>query len=398
MKKTAPCCKHVKCVLLFVTVVCLCVCNLRAQEGQPNSLKILAKTDHGLLAELDGAKRVLMISGTPEQMGRAHGALLADMMDGMREKLLVVAAGYTLTKGNWFFDHIRDAEDRTRPYVPDRFVREMDALADGAGRPTKEIHEIQSFPEMFHCSGVAVAGRATCDGRVRHVRVLDYMRKIGLHSQAVFMVFMPDGYNAWCSVSYSGLIGSVTAMNEKGLTIGEMGGRGEGKWDGLPMIFLIRRIMEECETVDEAIALMKSGPLTCDYYYILSDKSGNMAAIEAIAGSDEPVRVLRPGQAHPQLPGALDDTVYISGPGVRMNTLYERLKENYGKIDTPLLMEMIKRPVAMSSNLHDALFEPESLDVWFADANDSNVACDEPYFHVNLRELMTFYDENLDTK
>jgi len=47
--------------------------------------------------------------------------------------------------------------------------------------------------------------------------------------------------------------------------------------------------------------------------------------------------------------------------------------------------------VAMDSNLHDAIFMPESLDMWVADAGRDTVACDEPYVHVNLGDLLQFY-------
>ena len=57
---------------------------------------------------------------------------------------------------------------------------------------------------------------------------------------------MPAGHNAWVSLGYAGIIGTVTAMNDKGVAIGEKGegNAGEGDWDGMPMTFLLRDIME----------------------------------------------------------------------------------------------------------------------------------------------------------
>jgi isopenicillin-N N-acyltransferase like protein len=55
------------------------------------------------------------------------------------------------------------------------------------------------------------------------------------------------------------------------------------------------------------------------------------------------------------------------------------------------MIELIKRPVAMRSNLHDAVFRPETLDLWVADAGRATPACDEPYAHFNLGELLSFY-------
>ena len=59
-----------------------------------------------------------------------------------------------------------------------------------------------------------------------------------------------------------------------------------------------------------------------------------------------------------------------------------------------MMIEMIKRPVAMNSNLHDAIFTPQTLDMWFADAGKWTPACDEPYAHSNVGELIRFYKAN----
>ena len=81
---------------------------------------------------------------------------------------------------------------------------------------------------------------------------------------------MPEGRYTWMSLGYAGFIGTVTAMNEKGLAIGEMGGRGEGQWDGTPMSLLLRDVMERAANVDEALAILRSAPRTCQYYYVLA--------------------------------------------------------------------------------------------------------------------------------
>ena len=54
-------------------------------------------------------------------------------------------------------------------------------------------------------------------------------------------------------------------------------------------------------------------------------------------------------------------------------------------------MEIIKRPVAMESNLHDAVFSPETEEIWIADAGRKTPACDEPYAHFSLAKLLEFY-------
>jgi hypothetical protein len=168
-----------------------------------------------------------------------------------------------------------------------------------------------------------------------------------------------------------------------------MGGGGDGDWDGMPMSFLLRDIMERAGTVDEALQILRSTPRTCEYYYVLSDKSRNMAAVHATADA---LTILGPGQQHERLPHVPDDTVLISAPD-RAKVLSDRLTQYYGRVDVPTMIEIIKRPVAMNSNLHNAIMLPETLDMWVSDAGRKTVACDEPYVRVNLAELLRLYGQ-----
>ena len=368
--------------LCIVTVFgCL---TLNAQE-----LRLVAKDPegHGLLCAV-GEKRVLMVDGTPEQMGGAHGRLLADLVPQvMPRTMALVATGYAVQKGEWFYDHIDEIYRRAAPHTPERFLRECRAMAAAAKITERDAVCGNFFPELFHCSGVAVRGKASADGRVVHARVLDYMRDINLQKCTVLQVFLPEGGIPWVSVGYAGFLGTVTAMNASGLAIGEMGGRGEPKWDGMPMTFLMREIAERAETVEQALEIMRKTPRTCEYYYVISDAKRNMAGVCA---TPEKVEVLLPGQQDPRLPPVPEDTVMFSG-GERAKVLSERLHASFGKITPEAMIEIIKRPVAMKSNLHNAVFMPETLDLWFADAGKKTPACDEPYTKVNLKVILDFY-------
>ena len=357
--------------------------------GKPEVIKVFARdpAGHGLLCRCQN-KTILMVSGTPAQMGTAQGDLLRPMAQKLAERVVYLAGGGdTLYSGQWFIDRMAEIQRRTTPHIPPRFLEECDALARAAGVSERDGRYANLFPERFHCSGVALRGKATAGGRVLHARVLDYMREIDLQSAAVVAVFMPDGRYRWMSLGYAGFIGTVTAMNERGLSIGEMGGRGEGQWDGLPMSLLLRDVMERAATVEEALAILRAAPRTCQYYYILSDRSGTIRAVEC---TPKEMTVLGPGQQDPRLPRVPADTVLVSGED-RAKLLSQRIEANYGRIDVPKLIEIIKRPVAMQSNLHDAIFAPETLEMWVADAGRDAPACDQPYAHVSLPALVEFY-------
>jgi len=339
---------------------------------------------HGLLFAV-GAKRVLVVDGTPEQMGAAHGRLLAGLVPRVTSHTMsLVAAGYAVRQGEWFYDRSDEIYRRASPHTPARFLRECRAMAAAANIPERDALCANFFPELFHCSGVAVRGAATADGRVIHARVLDYMRDIGLQRYAVLQVFVPQEGFPWLSVGFAGFLGTVTAMNAQGLAIGEMGGKGEGDWDGMPMTFLLRDLAERAATVEQALARLRQTPRTCEYYYVLSDATRAMAGVYATPSVFE---VLQPGGQDPRLAAVPRDTVMISGGG-RAKTLSERLHADFGKITPEGMTEIIKRTVAMRSNLHNAVFMPETLEVWFADAGRKTPACDEPYTRVNLKAIL----------
>ena len=211
------------------------------------------------------------------------------------------------------------------------------------------------------------------------------MRGVGLDQNAIVMVFKPDQGNAWVNVSYAGFVGSVTAMNEKKVAIGEMGGRGEGNWDGKPMAQLVREVMERASTLDEAVEIMRKGPRTCEYYYVISDGKSKRAV--GIAATPTTFETIESGESHPKLPHAIKDAVVMSA-GDRYEALTKRVQESYGKLNVDSARDLMTRPVCMGSNIHSVLFAPETLEFWVANADSKNVASHTRYTHYNLEELL----------
>ncbi len=347
--------------------------------------RLLATEGAGRLEDHDGT-RVLFLKGTPEEMGRQHGILLRRQVHNLVDKILYgVGVGSSLEKRRWFFGEIEEAQRRLLPFIDPRYLREMDALALAANLETEEVRLANFFPELFHCSGFALFGKSTSDGRLYHGRILDYLKGVGLEPNAVVIVHQPDTGFAWANVGYAGFVGTVTAMNERRISIGEMGGRGEGNWDGKPMAQLLREVMEKADTLDAAIDILRRGPRTCEYYYVVAD--GNSRRAVGVAATPTTFELVRPGQTHPRLPHAVPDAVLLSA-GDRYEKLVERVREQHGRIDAERARRLMERPVAMKSNIHSALFAPESLDFWVANADSRNVASHTRYTHYNLGELL----------
>lgn len=343
------------------------------------------RVPHGRLEWHDG-QRLVLLEGSPEQIGRAHGMLLeGEIRKCMDSVLYAIGFVDTVRSGKWFPDQLRDAYRRLSPNMPADHLAETDALADAAGLAREELQLGNIFPELFHCSGFAVFGKATKDGTLYHGRVLDYMTHLGLQDAAATFIVKPDGKIPFVNVGYAGFIGSVTGMNARQIGLGEMGGGGTGKWDGVPMSTLMRRALEECETLDQVKELWSESPRTCEYYYVFSDaKIPYAVGVKAVP---ESIEFILPGQTHPQLGEGIEDAVLLSSGG-RLRKLRERAQKHYGKIDTAAALELMSRPVAMKSNLHNALFVPGEGKFYVANAKGKKPAAECGYVEFDFNALL----------
>ena len=216
--------------------------------------KTIARCGAGSLEEVDGY-RVLHVKGQPYEMGYQQGALLRDdirenvrfLFDVKAKEMKVELGGIKLLDPKRV---IKGIAARQRKFVPERFFDEMRGIADGAGMDVQDIIVANFIPELFHCSGFALSGSATKDGTLYHGRILDYGCDWRLQEHAVLTVAEPRGKIPFVNVTYAGFIGSVTGMNAERVSIGEMGGKGMGHWDGVPMAFLVRMVLEEADTLD----------------------------------------------------------------------------------------------------------------------------------------------------
>jgi hypothetical protein len=287
--------------------------------------------------------------------------------------------------GRWFQSDLHAAYQRLAPHIPRDHQREMHALAKALDLDAKLVETVNVFPELFHCSGFAVFGTATKDGKLYHGRVLDYMTMIGLQDAATTFIIDVEGKIPFANIGYAGFTGCVSGMNAEAISLGEMGGRGEGKWDGAPMATLMRRALEECSTLDQTMDLWKNSPRTCEYYYVFADGKSNRAV--GVGATPDSLEFVLPGQTHQRLGEGIADAVVLSA-GSRLETLRGRVTERHGEIDAVVGQWLMSRPVAMESNLHNVLFVPQDGVFYVANADHKHPAAERPYVKLDLHALL----------
>ncbi len=362
------------------------------QGGALAETRTIARQGRGFLEDVDGS-RVLHLKGSAHEMGVQHGVLLRDHIRAQVRYLFDVKAkefkpevfGLKLPLNAKRL--IGSISELQKKYVPAKYYDEMRGIAEGAGVPIEEVVAANFIPELFHCSGFALSGSATKNGLLYHGRVLDYGCDWRLQDHAVLVVAEPEGSIPFVNVTYAGFIGSVTGMNAKKVSIGEMGGSGTGHWEGVPMAILVRMALEQADGLDEAVAVFRDHPRTCQYFYVVAD--GNSGRAVGMEASWNAFVTLKMGEAEPRLPHPVEDGILLS-VGKRYEELARRAKAGHGSFDDESARHLMDRPVAMPSNLHNVLFETSTGRFWVANAStDGQPAANQPYHAFRLGDLLS---------
>jgi hypothetical protein len=353
-------------------------------------------------------QKILHLKGSPYEIGYQHGNLLKNEISNNIARFItpILSSNTNLPP---VIPHFKEAVPKILPYISLDLVQEMQGMADGSGLPYTSILFLNLFPEMFHCSGVIVKDAATLHGELYHVRVLDYSKGNGLQSTAILTIVEPNNGIPFLNATYAGFVGCVTGMNLQKIAIGEIGGKGYGYWEGVPMAFLLRTILQHASTLEDVKSILTDTQRTCEYYYVFSDgktkKSFGCYATPTI------LTFFAPGETYCKLPplkntfdpllltpeNLLGEDMQFKQPqdilmiakDEHYDILKNRLLSSYGHIGLEDLKKAIKTPIAHLGNLHNAIFAPETLDLWISHAGKSNEpACDQPYHHFNLQTLI----------
>lgn len=363
---------------------------------------------------------LVFLEGAPYELGRQHGELLKDQVRESVGRLLGYFRSYLkipLVRSlavNWWLDA---SWAQARPFLPEDYREELRGLADGSGVPLKELERLHSIPDRtYACSGFIAWGAATAGGRLIHTRNLDWNIDAGIQRHAAVFVVRPEGKKAFVSMGWAGFIGVLTGVNEQGISIGQIGAEtADRSCRGLPMTFLMRKVLEDSIGLDQAVALITDATRTVGVNYLIADaKTERGAAIEtthrmsSVFEANDPkerqVAYARPMadvvlRADTAMDPAIRNRQIASGgtpnqPGlepptgsayeVRYLKQVEGLAAHYGRIDAEAARQ-IMRSVAPDSNVQSVVFAWPRM--WVANAQDATPAAQTPYHRLNLEEL-----------
>lgn len=227
---------------------------------------------------------VMTVAGTPAEMGEQTGALGCKAMDGTVRGLMTLFQSKAGFRKAWPVMMV--TARGMKESFPPHHLEEMEACAKASGMPrdwflvgniAADMFKVGEMAQLGACSTFVVEPARSATGGTLMGRNLDIPTVEPMAECTLVTVYRPKGKKAFASIGFPGLIGVASGMNGSGvaITINEIGSSADGsaKFDpeGVPMVLLIRRLLEECSTVDEVERMLKATPRTSMYCLTVAD-------------------------------------------------------------------------------------------------------------------------------
>ena len=245
-------------------------------EGGPQPPPVRAQ---GKRVERTDGVPLIRLTGTPYEMGRQHGKLLKDQIAFLHREFLdamVIPAVGREALGEW--------ATSVEGFIPKAYREELRGLADGAGMPYREILVANTMLDRLQtvmCSTVVAGGDATTDGEIYFGRNLDFPGRNILHRMTVVLVFEPEGGTKMAAVTWPGMIGVLSGMNEHGVCGATMLiHRGKTILPGLPYLLMYRQALQDARKTADVEASIRKAKRTCPNNFMVVDGAGTAAVLE----------------------------------------------------------------------------------------------------------------------
>ncbi|MFB1049462.1 C45 family autoproteolytic acyltransferase/hydolase [Paraliobacillus sp. JSM ZJ581] len=204
-----------------------------------------------------------------------HGAFGFQQGEWLRNSpLYTIYTNQSATKKSTFTVDQQKALDWLSYLLPN-FIEELKGLAEGLKLSLDQtITHFSGYQQEWKDSGCSILS-----GDHFVVRNYDYHPKT---YEGRFVLYQPNQGYATIGPSQR-IIGRTDGMNEKGLVVGYNFVNRRNAGNGFIPTVITRIILEQCQSNEEAIALIKQIPHRFAFNYVLADKHGARHIVEATA-------------------------------------------------------------------------------------------------------------------
>lgn len=311
---------------------------------------------------------VLILRGKPEEIGAQEAKLTAEASAN-----LVAAPQEFLRQlnypGGW--EGLVARGRNLWQYVPEEYRRELAMMAQTSGVSQEELFAINVLPDIYRsmaCSSLIVLPERSASGKTLFGRNLDFFSPRQLYRYSILKIYDAEGKrHRFASIGFPGFVGCLTGMNDAGLCLAvhEVHFTNDGSPmyapNAIPYAMTMRQIMENCSTVEEAIAHLKKTPRTTLLNIALCDRK--RAVVAEITPKSVVVREAENGLCA--------CTNHFRTPELRVFVISRRHEklleaEQIPKIDVPTLQEKLDEVNLGFLTIQSVVFEPEDLVIHLA--------------------------------
>jgi tetratricopeptide (TPR) repeat protein len=250
-------------------------------------------------------RSLLYLEGAPFAIGYANAHLTAEFLEIQERSLMeTVEEHFPSLLGRLALGLLVLVNDRNlADYVAPEYQLEILGLSEGRqedpypymGPRYNRVLNYHAAHDISHwvwdapvlgCSAFAARGSYTRSGTLLVGRNFDWEAGAHFDRNKVIVLCRPEEGLAFLSVSWPGMAGVVTGMNEERLYCSVNGAHSERRSNiGQPVSLVVRQVLQYARDLPQAIAIIREAPVFVADSYLLADgEAGEAVVVEKAPG------------------------------------------------------------------------------------------------------------------
>ncbi|SRX52971.1 C45 family peptidase [Aequorivita sp. CIP111184] len=244
----------------------------------------------------------LYVEGNPLQIGEITGSLTQDLMQKQEAIFFNKVENLVPSKTQQYLLRKFLAWYNRKMYlhIPEEYKTEIYGLSQFSSSNFSEIGEpylrllyLHGAHDIGHalqdlmlvgCSAFAVWGDKTADGELLIGRNFDFYAGDDFAKEKIIAFVNPSEGHKFMSVTWGGMIGVVSGMNDQGLTVTINAGKSEIPFVAkTPISIVTREILQYASTIEEAVAIARKREVFVSEAIFVGSAKDKKAAIIEVA-------------------------------------------------------------------------------------------------------------------
>ena len=341
---------------------------------------------------------VVHLTGTPYEIGLAHGTLLKGEIIEVNKPYFEYYAQF-LEK---YSDQWSKLSKTFKKRIPQEYLEEMRGISDGAQIAFDKIFFLNALTTISMADGCFAFAFKDNESKIITVRQIDISTNSPLSKKMILYIIKPQTGYGFAALLNPGWVSGESGMNERGVTISENNIHiKQTEWDTIPINHLSRYLLQYSKTIEDVGCFLGEHKVYPSRLLFVSSKKSasifEMANREMAQITMKDAYLAMANHAS-EIPSK--NITYHSVKRLKLGNTF--LRQNSKDLDIKKAIELIRmsritwywNPTV--HNRQSMIFSPTNLDFWIAIPPNSNYkpASHNPYIGFNLlHELYNTGDE-----